>query len=82
MLCPDVGAGDKKEQELEFRIIDYGHARLDKYKQLAKLPHAPGLELSYRKSAHLALASLSQHYHQSRLQQFLLNSSDIHPRLG
>lgn len=42
-------AGDKEARELEFRIIDYGHARLDKYKQLAKLPSAPGLELSYRK---------------------------------
>ena len=41
--------GDKEEQQLEFRIIDYGHARLLKNKALAKLPSAPNLELSYRK---------------------------------
>ena len=41
--------GDKEEQQLEFRIIDYGHARLAKNKALAKLPRAPGLEKSYRK---------------------------------
>lgn len=42
-------AGDEEEAQLEFRIIDYGHARLAKKKALAKLPQAPGLELSYRK---------------------------------
>lgn len=41
--------GDDDAQALEFRIIDYGHARLAKNKALAKLPKAPGLELSYRK---------------------------------
>ena len=42
-------AGDEEAEQLEFRIIDYGHARLAKNKALAKLPKAPGLELSYRK---------------------------------
>ncbi len=42
-------AGDDSAEQLEFRIIDYGHARLAKNKALAKLPKAPGLELSYRK---------------------------------
>ena len=46
---PGVCEGDKEEQQLEFRIIDYGHARLAKNKALAKLPRAPGLEKSYRK---------------------------------
>ncbi|DBB15736.1 TPA: hypothetical protein ACH3X3_003943 [Trebouxia sp. C0006] len=41
--------GDEEAEQLEFRIIDYGHARLAKNKALAKLPKAPGLELSYRK---------------------------------
>lgn len=41
--------GDEDAHELEFRIIDYGHARLAKNKALAKLPQAPGLERSYRK---------------------------------
>lgn len=42
--------GDKDAQQLEFRIIDYGHARLAKNKALAKLPKAPGLErFGYRK---------------------------------
>ncbi|KAL3152933.1 hypothetical protein ABBQ38_012235 [Trebouxia sp. C0009 RCD-2024] len=41
--------GDEDAQALEFRIIDYGHARLVKNKALAKLPKAPGLEKSYRK---------------------------------
>ena len=51
-LTDDGGsAGDDDAQELEFRIIDYGHARLSKRKALAKLPKAPGLELSYRKYA-------------------------------
>lgn len=45
----DTTAGDDDAQSLEFRIIDYGHARLAKNKALAKLPKAPGLELSYRK---------------------------------
>lgn len=45
----DTTAGDDDAQALEFRIIDYGHARLAKNKALAKLPKAPGLELSYRK---------------------------------
>ena len=45
----DTIAGDDDAQALEFRIIDYGHARLAKNKALAKLPKAPGLELSYRK---------------------------------
>lgn len=42
-------AGDEEAEQLEFRIIDYGHARLAKNKALAKLPKAPGLERSYRK---------------------------------
>lgn len=41
--------GDEDAQALEFRIIDYGHARLAKNKALAKLPKAPSLERSYRK---------------------------------
>ncbi|KAL0018651.1 hypothetical protein WJX77_001846 [Trebouxia sp. C0004] len=41
--------GDDEPEQLEFRIIDYGHARLAKNKALAKLPKAPGLERSYRK---------------------------------
>lgn len=44
-----VYVGDKEEQQLEFRIIDYGHARLVKNKALAKLPAAPNMERSYRK---------------------------------
>lgn len=49
MLLCATPAGDDDAQALEFRIIDYGHARLAKNKALAKLPKAPGLELSYRK---------------------------------
>ena len=46
-----TASGDDDARVLEFRIIDYGHARLAKNKALAKLPKAPGLELSYRKYA-------------------------------
>ena len=49
MMRVCICAGDEDAQELEFRIIDYGHARLARNKALAKLPQAPGLERSYRK---------------------------------
>lgn len=53
-VCPGntvyvAASGDEDAQALEFRIIDYGHARLAKNKALAKLPKAPSLERSYRK---------------------------------
>ncbi|KAK9814144.1 hypothetical protein WJX72_001224 [[Myrmecia] bisecta] len=41
--------GDKKPKQLEFKIIDYGHARLIADRTSQKLPKAPGMEGIYRR---------------------------------
>jgi hypothetical protein len=41
--------GDKKKRELQFKIIDMGHARLLGHKTDHKLPQAPVMEKMYRR---------------------------------